>query len=156
MDLRCPIPHRNPSATVVRRGGGGEERGWGTGGTRGPARAGSREGALYALPGGGGSKDPLEKSGGSRHRKGAGPRPWLNPLHPSPQEGLPPAFSRSRVRPRCWLLLGIPSAAPQPRPCPPAGALTSLPLSVLLRQAHSPHPPNSACCRCWNLERSPS
>lgn len=114
------------------------------------------DGVLSALPADGGRKDPLEKSGRSRDGKGAAAGPWLSPLPPSPQEGRPSAFSRGRVRPRCWLLPGIPSAAPQPCPCPPAGSLALLPLSVLHRQAYSPHPPSSACCRCWNPERSPS
>lgn len=78
------------SATLVGTGGGearSEGGGQGRAGTRGPARARSREGALSALPAGGGRKEQLEVSGEGRGGKRAGPGPWLSPPPSKPGGG---------------------------------------------------------------------
>lgn len=82
------------SATLTATGGGearSEGGGHGGAGTPGLARARSREGALSALPAGGGRKYQREMRGEGKGVKRAGPGPWLSALPSKPRGGGPPS-----------------------------------------------------------------
>lgn len=106
-----------------------------------PALAAAREGALSALP-----------AGGKRKASGkCGVAGWT-PLAPEPRSaarGLALLRLPHRARPqlgsdRPHRTLG------QGFPIPPGFIVPASSSGV-----HSPRPPSSACCRCWNPKKSP-